>query len=136
MTTSPLQPLAFIYDRHPTGDAPDAVTARVGRCVERATELRWDIAGTWLDVGPAADAPAADRPELVRMLELMRRHESGRRVICVVASEDRLGADRAAAGAARRAIAFAGGSVETAGGTELMPAGLQPRGGYRVVERA
>jgi hypothetical protein len=99
-------------------------------------DLGWDVAGAWVDTGTAADAPAADRPELLRLLAVMRHHESRRRVVCLVATEDRLGADRAAAGAARRAVAFAGGSVETAGGTELMPAGLQPRLGYRVIERA
>jgi hypothetical protein len=131
MTPSlPLRPLALIYDRHPAHESPSVLTARTDRCRARAEVLGWDVAGLWVDAGMDADLPPEDRPALTRLLELMRHHDARRRVLCLVATEDRLGATVATVAAVRRLVAYAGGTTETAGGT-VVRSGL-----YHVIERA
>jgi anti-sigma regulatory factor (Ser/Thr protein kinase) len=80
--------------------------------------LHWDVAGEWHD---EAASPPKTLPGLRRLLELMRRHDHSRSVVCLVENAERLGPTLAAQAEVRRAVAYAGGTVETAGGTAARP---------------
>jgi hypothetical protein len=123
----PPRPLAFLYHWQPSGEPCSSREAGLARCRERAEILHWDVAGEWHD---EAASPPDMLPGLRRLLELMRRHDHSRGVVCLVESAERLGPTLAVQAEVRRAVAYAGGTVETAGGT------VARRSSYPTVERA
>lgn len=120
MDTSPAAPLAFIYDRRfsPTRAILDL---RLEVCREYAAEMRWDIAGPYVDEDDNAMSDT-NRPEFAEMVEAMRKATAmGRSALCLINDWDRLSRDPQGNAVFRRQIAQAGGYTVTSLGEDDRP---------------
>lgn len=114
-------PLAFIYDRRLTPTL-GILQLRLETCREYATEMRWDIAGEWIDTDEHAMSDD-NRPQFDSMIAAMRAAaNAGRSVICLLNEWDRLTRDAHRQAAFRHHVALAGGYTATQLGEDDRPA--------------
>lgn len=118
MTAQP--PLAFLYDRH-ASPTEAVLQLRLEYCKQRADEVGWQVADTFVDRGDHA-LTDAHRPQFDRMLAAMRAEATaGRRVVCLIADWYRLSRDPETERAFRARITTAGGYTATAVGEDDQP---------------
>ncbi|MBD3010539.1 MULTISPECIES: hypothetical protein [unclassified Streptomyces] len=87
MTTDESNTLVFIYDREGTSQT-DRLLARISLCRAYAAEMKWDVAGQWVDRGDAAVGER--RPFWQGMIAAMKQEGRGRRIVCLVATWNRI----------------------------------------------
>ncbi|MDJ0345686.1 recombinase family protein [Streptomyces sp. H10-C2] len=115
----PMPPLAFIYDRHAT-PSTGMMAVRIEGCREYAAELRYEVAGAWIDTG---DHALADdhRPQFDAMLDALAGASVDRTVLCLVNGLDRISRDPGRCGHFRYRVHMAGGWTETTTGSHDRP---------------
>ncbi|MDJ0340751.1 recombinase family protein [Streptomyces sp. H10-C2] len=119
------QPLAFFYDRHAT-PSTGILQVRLEACREYAAELRYEVAGEWIDRGD--DALSDDRrPQFDAMLDALAGASVDRTVLCLINGWDRLSRDPGRCGHFRYRIHMAGGWTETTTGEDDRPGSTRPR---------
>jgi hypothetical protein len=105
---SELPTLAYIYDREETTQT-DRLDERVAMCRAYAAQMGWAVAGQWIDRG---DAAVSDRrPAWVGMVNAMTLEGQGRRIVCLVATLDRIAFDPEVSIRLRQLVSGAGGVV-------------------------
>ncbi|MCG0288199.1 hypothetical protein [Streptomyces sp. PSAA01] len=92
MTATEPKTLVFVYDREGTSQT-DRLFARLAICRAYAAEMVWDVAGQWVDRGDAAMGER--RPFWQGMVESMKQEGQGRRIVCLVATWNRVAYDAA-----------------------------------------
>jgi hypothetical protein len=109
--------LAFVYDRRLTPTLA-ILQLRVETCREYAAEMRWDIAGEWIDTD---DHALSDdhRPQFDAMVAAMRTAaNTGRAVVCLLKDWDRLTRDAGRQAAFLYRVGIAGGYTVTTDGED------------------
>lgn len=110
-------PLAFIYDRRMTPTRA-VLRLRLATCHEYAAELRWEVAGEWVDVDAHALSDH-NRPQFEDLLAAMRRAAAaGRTVVLLLHAWDRLSRDAGRQSAFLRYVTLAGGYTATYSGED------------------
>ncbi|MEU2208015.1 recombinase family protein [Streptomyces hygroscopicus] len=106
--------LVFIYDREGTSQT-DRLLARIAICRAFAAEMGWEVTGQWVDRGDAAMGER--RPFWQGMIAAMKQQGQGRRIVCLVASWNRVAYDLGVRAHLRQLVTEVGGtcvSVEDA----------------------
>ncbi|CDR15077.1 hypothetical protein [Streptomyces iranensis] len=99
--------LVFIYDREETSQT-DRLLARVTICRAYTAEMGWDVAGQWIDRGDAAVGER--RPFWQGMIAAMRQEGQGRRIVCLVATWNRVAYDLEIRAQLRKLVSDIGGT--------------------------
>ncbi|WP_148666250.1 hypothetical protein [Streptomyces malaysiensis] len=107
MTTDESNTLVFIYDREGTSQT-DRLLARIAVCRAYSAEMSWDVAGQWIDRGDAAVGER--RPFWQGMIAAMKHEGQGRRLVCLVATWNRIAYDPIVSARLRQLVSNIGGT--------------------------
>lgn len=118
MTTDESNTLVFIYDSEGTGQA-DRLLARLAICRAYAAEMDWDVAGQWVDRGDAAMGER--RPFWQGMVAVMKQEGRGSRIVCLVATWNRIAYDPIVSARLRQLVSDIGGTCVAVEDAEAPP---------------
>ncbi|MFI0817465.1 hypothetical protein ACH4TX_13350 [Streptomyces sp. NPDC021098] len=103
-----LPTIAFIYDREETTQTA-LLSERIATCRVYAARMGWQVAGQWVDRGEGAVSDR--RPSWRGMDHAMPLEGEGRKLVCLVASWDRIAFDPEVMIHLRQLVSGAGGTV-------------------------
>ncbi|WP_405540159.1 hypothetical protein [Streptomyces antimycoticus] len=107
MTNDEPTTLVFIYDREGTSQT-DRLLARIAICRAYSAEMDWDVTGQWVDRGDAAVGER--RPFWQGMVAAMKQEGQGRRIVCLVATWNRIAYDQALRAQLQQSVTEVGGT--------------------------